>query len=262
MAKATGPLFSLEASGSIAKTITYGKNLAGAWVRFAFKKAYTRTTGQDILRSAFSLAMAIWGDKKKEEQFLWYLALKNYKAYSRGVIDYISRTGRCLFLHNALPNANFEWNGSPFPPSLIQIYATDEVADFEELKADMELITGLSFCRAVEVYFMPYLGEVQTAENPHFGETVAGIASNSGGAIAIGESYYNSLSDYEKRRLIAHELTHILMTQHEWRYVGQVVISETIADEVAVRVAQADLTPVYTFQGKTLSEWVPNSICS
>jgi len=261
MAKVTGPLFGTEASGTIGKAITYGKNRAGAWVRSWFEKAYTLTPLQAEVRNLFKAALTFWKRVSLEERFLWDLALENYWEYSKNLIAYTSRTARCLFLHQMLPTGVFEWEGSPFPPSLIQILAHDEIEDYDQLVADLELLAGLTFCYNVNPFFFPYLGNVKSKGHPGYGGAVSGLSSAAGVAIAIEGDYYETLNAYQKRVLVAHELTHALMAQHLWDYPSHVAMSEAIANEVGTRVAEGELVPVYTYQGKTLSEWVPNPGC-
>jgi hypothetical protein len=52
------------------------------------------------------------------------------------------------------------------------------------------------------------------------------------------------------------------MDQHGWDYRNNVYDSEIIADECGNRVADGNLTPVYTYKGKTLSELVDDPGCS
>lgn len=261
MAKVNFPLFSNEARGSIGKIINFQMSRGKAVVRKYFSPGYTLTIAQNIVRQWFKDGLDWWKKMSAEEHFLWELALKNYREYSKSQIAYTKRWGRCLFLHQTLLTRSFEWEGSPFPPSLIQMLAPDEIADYDQLMADLELLTGLSFCQGVNPFFFPYLGNVQSKNHPGYGQEVKGLASAVGVAIALDEDYYWTLNAYQKRLLVAHELTHALMAQHLWNYPNHVAMSETIANECGTRTAQGELVPVYTYQGKTLSEWVPNPGC-
>jgi len=256
MAKVKMPLFSEAVSGSIGKTLTFGNNQAGNWIRSYFKKATTRNESQSALRDFFKDTIDYYKDMSAEEKFLWELVLQNKEEYNKQQIKQTARTWRCHLSHWTLSTRAFEWNGSPFPPELKQWLISDIVPDVEELKADMELITGISFNDPIDFYFFPYLGISESPEHPGFGKKVAGICSSRGVAIALSENYFNNLSLYNQRVLVAHELTHALMEQHEWNYNIAIYDSEIMADEVGKRTAQADLTPIYTYQGKTLAEWI------
>lgn len=272
MAKTTGPLFSSGAQGTIGKTLTYGKATIDAWVRAYFSKKYTRTEAQSLVRTWFKYGVDNFHDMSNEERWLWDLALQNYKEYNRRKVSYlvgklnpsigqIKRMARCLFLHHVILDRAFTWNGSPFPPELKQMMAKDEIAGYNQIVSDLETLTGLSFCMSVDPYFFPYLGYVTSEKHPDTGNRTAGICNNQGLAIALSENYYKSLGVYNKKKLIAHELTHAIMDHHGWNYRTQVLRSETIANECGIRIADGDLTPVYIYRGETLSSWVDDPTC-
>ena len=256
MAKLIGPLFSQQVSGTIGKNLTFGSNQAGNWVRSFFKKATTRNQSQSALRDFFKDTIDYYKDMSNEEKFLWELVLQNQKEYNQQQIKQTARTWRCHLSHWTLSTREFIWNGSPFPPELKQWLTPDIVPDVAELKADMELITGLNFNDPINFYFFPYLGIVTSKNYPGGGGPVAGLSSSRGVAIAIKESYFNNLSLYEQRVLVAHELNHALMGQNNWKYNIAVYDSEIMAQEVSVRTAQADFYPIYRYQGKTQPEWI------
>ena len=60
MAKVTGPLFSLSASGSVGKTITFGIWKGIAWVRKHFIPENPQTAEQVNMRTALGLMVAYW----------------------------------------------------------------------------------------------------------------------------------------------------------------------------------------------------------
>jgi hypothetical protein len=60
MAKTNGPLFSLEASGTIGKAITYGKNKGRNFVRVRVTPANPQTAAQTGVRSNFSGLVLLW----------------------------------------------------------------------------------------------------------------------------------------------------------------------------------------------------------
>jgi len=124
------------------------------------------------------------------------------------------------------------------------------------LKLIFNLLQDLILTTYFNFYFFPYLGKVRSIGHPGFGGDVAGFTTSRGVAIALDEDYFNSLSLYKQRVLVSHEMTHVLMNQNNWNYRIAVLDSENMADEVAIRTAQADLTPIYTYQGKTLTEWI------
>jgi len=256
MAKLIGPLFSEQVSGTIGKTLTFGNNQAGNWVRSFFKKATTRNENQSALRDFFKDTIDYYKDMSEEERMLWGLVLQNKKEYNRQQIKKTARTWRCHLSHWTLSTRAFLWNGSPFPPELKQWLEPDIVPDLEELKTDIQFITGLNFNDDFNFYFFPYLGIVRSVGHPGFGGEVAGFTTSRGVAIALDEDYFNSLIPYKQRVLVAHEMTHVLMGQHGWKYRPAVYDSEIMAQEVGVRTAQADLTPIYKYQGKTLAEWI------
>lgn len=60
MAKTNGPLFSLEASGTIGKAITYGKNKGRNFVRVRVTPANPQTAAQTGVRSNFAGLVLLW----------------------------------------------------------------------------------------------------------------------------------------------------------------------------------------------------------
>jgi hypothetical protein len=261
MVKISGPLFSTTATGTIGKMITFGKNQAGAWARLVYKKVTTSLPSQLEARKWFKDTLDYFLDMADEEKFLWELVLKNIKEYNISKVKVTSRTARCQLSAKVLSTRSFIWNGSPFPPELLHWLATDEIPDYQELKEDLEFLTGLYFCDTVNPYFFPYLGYVTTPGHPGIGKKTAGLANARGSAIAINEPEFKKLTPYSQRVIVAHELTHALMAQHGWKYLKAVLDSETIAQECGIRTAQGELTPIYKYKGKTLSELVPNPYC-
>lgn len=259
--KVIGPLFSLDAKGTIGKTLTYGKNQFGNWVRRITKRKYTLNEAQKEIRKWFKDGIVAFQDMSDEERFLWNLAVRNYANYGVHLAKYVVRWGRCLFLHHVLTDLSFTWRGSPFPPSLWQMLAKDKIEGYDQIMKDLETLTGLVFCKPVNPYFFKYLGIIRSPGHPHIGEEVDGFCNHRGIAIALCEDRYYSFNDWHKKHIIAHELTHAIMEQHGWDYRNNVSDSEAMADECGVRVASGELTPVYTYKGKTLSEWVDDPEC-
>lgn len=261
MAKVTGPLFSTEATGTIGKAITYGKNQFGSWVRAVYRKITTSLPSQLEIRQWFKNAIDYFSDMAAEERFLWNLVLMNIKEYNATKVKQTSRAPRCHLSWYVLSTKSFAWNGSPFPPELKQWFAKDEIEGYIQLMADLETLTELEFCDPVNPYFFPYLGIITSEGHPGKGLPVGGLANVRGAAIAIDEDYYWLITPWHRKQLIAHELTHTLMNQHGWKYNHAVYDSEIIADECGVRIADGQLEPIYKYKGKTLSEWVPNPEC-
>lgn len=256
MTKVNLPLFSESASGSIGKTLTFGSNQAGEWVRGFFKKATTRNESQSALRDFFKDTIDYYKDMSEEERMLWGLVLQNQKLYNQQEVKQTARTWRCHLSHWTLSTRSFTWDGSPFAPELIKWLAPVVVPDIEELKADIQYITGLSFNDSFDFYFFPYLGVCSSIGHPGFGEEVAGFTTSRGVAVALKKDYFEKISLFEQRVLVSHEMTHVLMAQHGWKYRPAVYDSEIMADEVGERTAKAELTPIYTYKGKTLTEWI------
>ena len=260
--KIIGPLLSLDASGTIARTLTYGKNQYGNWVRRITKRKYTLNVAQKTIRKWFKDGIDAFQDMCDEERGLWNLAVRNYAQYGVHLLKQVSRWARCLFLHHVLTDLSFTWRGSPFPPSLWQMLAKDEIEGYDQIMSDLETLTGLVFCDPVDPYFFEWLGYVTSEGHPSKGLEVAGLCHHRGTFIALHEDYYNLIDPWFKKQLIAHELTHAIMEQHGWNYRNNVYDSEMMADDCGNRVADGDLTPVYTYKGKTLSEWVDDPGCS
>jgi len=65
MAKTKGPLFSISASGSIAKTLTYQKNGPNKIARAMPVPKKASTDAQDNLRCTMAIGVAIWKDYKE-----------------------------------------------------------------------------------------------------------------------------------------------------------------------------------------------------
>ena len=89
MARVTGPLMSISASGTIAKAITFGKWKGRAWVRQHFTPENPKTPKQINVRLALTLLIAEW---QGEIQATW----DGWNAYAvpfkmAGVNKYVSK---------------------------------------------------------------------------------------------------------------------------------------------------------------------------
>ena len=60
MARVSGALFSMSASGTIGKAVTYGKWKGRQWARVWFKPENPKTAKQVNVRTAMSLLVAYW----------------------------------------------------------------------------------------------------------------------------------------------------------------------------------------------------------
>jgi len=71
MARVTGPLFSMSASGSIGNALTYGKWKGREWVREWFSPQNPKTVKQVNVRTALSLLVTLWQSLSEEYQGYW-----------------------------------------------------------------------------------------------------------------------------------------------------------------------------------------------
>lgn len=100
MAKVTGPLMSVSASGTIAKTLTYGTWKGIQWVREWFIPANPNTDMQQNVRQAFTLSVSEWGNQDNATKQAWNEAAATLEAQSgislfmrRGMEAYIDQIG-------------------------------------------------------------------------------------------------------------------------------------------------------------------------
>jgi len=71
MARGTGPLFSLEATGSIGDALTYGKRGRANVIKRKSKPANPRTLAQIQSRAAIAATSALWRNITSSEQESW-----------------------------------------------------------------------------------------------------------------------------------------------------------------------------------------------
>lgn len=86
MARTTGPLLSLSAAGTIARTLSYGRNRSGSFVRFRTMPADPRSQKQLAYRSAIRMLSMAWHDISAARKALWHdlptaARLSPYHAY-------------------------------------------------------------------------------------------------------------------------------------------------------------------------------------
>ena len=95
MARVKGPLFSLDASGSVAKTITYSQWKGRNYVRQHVIPYNPSTATQVNVRLAMTLLVAAWQAESAPTQLSWNefgktLELSGFNAYvSRGMDQYV-----------------------------------------------------------------------------------------------------------------------------------------------------------------------------
>lgn len=71
MAKLKGPLFSLDARGSVGPALTYSSRRSGSQVRFQKKQQDVITAARTTQRDYFEEGYAAWNTLSSEEQQQW-----------------------------------------------------------------------------------------------------------------------------------------------------------------------------------------------
>lgn len=105
MARVRGPLFSLEAHGSIAGAITYQDINSKPIVKSLRFPTYRRSTEQGIIRDTFSWCAHIWVIMHQQKHVEW----KNYRDY-KGLVGYAS------FMHYMLKRTHLPVWQFELPP--------------------------------------------------------------------------------------------------------------------------------------------------
>ena len=251
MAKLTGPLLSLIANGTIGKTITYGWNKGTAWLRRWVEKKYTRTLGQDTVRKLFQEGLTKWNEVFKvgwgkfnelgvDDIQLWECF---YKGKEKG--------GRCGYMSEYMICKGPFWEYYPAPRPLNKINVTSQITFYDELIADLETLTELTMCKKPTVLSLPLTIS-----------RVAGWALAPGRLIGVRAIDFDKAEEARMRWLLVHELTHCLLMQHGYyQFFFVHTDHEAMANECADRVVAGELTPIYTYKGKTMSEIVPFPSC-
>ncbi len=94
MARVPGPLFSMSASGTIAKALTFAAWKGIAYVRGYFIPANPNTQIQQNVRKALALVVAYWQVQDPGDQTLWNTfaegtGMSGYNQFcSRGLAEY------------------------------------------------------------------------------------------------------------------------------------------------------------------------------
>ena len=89
MARVTGPLMSLSASGSIGKALTYGKWKGRQWCREWFTPENPSTAAQVNVRTAMTLLIASWQGLAQGNKDAWDAYADPFNM--AGVNKYVSR---------------------------------------------------------------------------------------------------------------------------------------------------------------------------
>lgn len=94
MAKVTGPLYSVSASGTVAKSFTFGVWKGIQWVRGWVKGANPNTSDQQIVRARVTAAVGSWHDEDGAVKSFWddeaaSLAMSGYNLYVKRYVEYM-----------------------------------------------------------------------------------------------------------------------------------------------------------------------------
>ena len=113
MAKLTGPLMSLSASGQFASTIVYA-----TWKGIKYARAYVipenpNTSAQQVIRGYFSTAVAAWQGETSPHRLLWTDYASTNGLQESGFNLYVGKY--CTFLGD---NAGTPPTGTITPPNM------------------------------------------------------------------------------------------------------------------------------------------------
>lgn len=89
MARVTGPLMSMGASGTVGKALTFGKWKGRAWVREWFTPENPKTPKQVNVRTALTLLIAAWQGENQATWDAWNSYAEPFNM--AGVNKYVSR---------------------------------------------------------------------------------------------------------------------------------------------------------------------------
>jgi len=89
MARVSGPLMSMSASGTVGKAMTFGKWKGRPWVREWFTPENPKTTKQVNIRTALTLMIALWQTQTAEDMAKWDAYADPFKM--AGVNKFVSR---------------------------------------------------------------------------------------------------------------------------------------------------------------------------
>jgi len=71
MAKLTGPLFSVDARGSVGRELTYASRKSGRHVRFQKKQTDYENANRAPIRAAFANGIILWNSMPLDEKDFW-----------------------------------------------------------------------------------------------------------------------------------------------------------------------------------------------
>jgi len=121
-ARVSGPLFSMDASGSVGKAITFGKWKGRPWVRVHFTPQNPKTEKQVNVRAAMALLVLGWQANDDAFHDYWDSVADqfNYSGFNhyikKGMVDYVavlttSVTPTSLTDNNGIPSEIvYTWN--------------------------------------------------------------------------------------------------------------------------------------------------------
>lgn len=89
MARVTGPLMSMSASGTIGKALTYGKWKGREWCREWFSPQNPKTVKQVNVRTALTILIAKWQGETQEAKDAWDTYASTFNM--AGVNKYVGR---------------------------------------------------------------------------------------------------------------------------------------------------------------------------
>lgn len=95
MARVSGPLFSMSASGTVGKAITYGIWKGTPWARVWFKPENPKTAKQVNVRTAMKLLVAKWQELAEGTKDTWDAYADQFgmsgfnKFVGRGMDEYV-----------------------------------------------------------------------------------------------------------------------------------------------------------------------------
>ena len=99
MARVTGPLFSMSASGSIGKALTYGKWKGREWCREWFTPENPKSEKQINVRTALTLLIALWQEQTEGAKAAWDYYANPFnmagvnRFVSKGMKAYVAQLG-------------------------------------------------------------------------------------------------------------------------------------------------------------------------
>jgi hypothetical protein len=124
MARVTGPLFSMSASGTIGKAITFGSWKGRPWARKWFTPENPQTATQVNVRTALTIAVAVWQDSLSQAQkdaldgAASGLGMSGYNYFMRHAMDeYVDQLGTSttpvsLVYSGTYPSDTYTWSAT------------------------------------------------------------------------------------------------------------------------------------------------------